>query len=224
MGSSPTFDEKTVPTALSEEHALAPGRWGVLQLMEGSVFFVDLESGDESHLTAPDLVVIAPEAPHKLRLDGPLSCRIDFFREMGDEPPARTLAAAARGEVRLSFDRCEATGDFAERFYEIFLAASPEVAPYFAQTDFAKQRKLLRATVYIMVTRDTWDPQMREALDRIGRSHSRSQFNIPPRLYEIWLDSVCETVEALDTEWTNDLEKLWRIRLRDGMQVITAAY
>ena len=53
-----------------------------------------------------------------------------------------------QAEVRPSFDRCEATGDFADKFYALFLNKSREIPPLFAQTEFQKQRKLLRATVY----------------------------------------------------------------------------
>jgi len=56
-----------------------------------------------------------------------------------------------------SFKRCEAFGDFSEKFYEVFLSASPDIAPFFANTEFGKQRKLLRATANIMVTRDIED-------------------------------------------------------------------
>ena len=100
-------------------------------------------------------------------------------------------------EVRQSFERCEAAGDFAARFYEALLAASDEIAPLFARTDFEQQRKLLRASVYIMVTRDVEDARARTTLERIGRSHGRSELNIRPELYELWLDSVCDTVKTM---------------------------
>ena len=45
-----------------------------------------------------------------------------------------------------------------------------------------------------------------------------------PILYELWLDSICETAKALDPEWSDDLDRHWRARLRPGMQIIMAAY
>ena len=39
-----------------------------------------------------------------------------------------------------------------------------------------------------------------------------------------WLDSICETAKALDPEWSDDLDRHWRARLRPGMQIIMAAY
>ncbi len=127
-------------------------------------------------------------------------------------------------DIRASFDRCEATGDFAERFYEIFLASSPEVAPLFAKTDFNKQRKLLRASVYILVMRDVENPEAREMLERVGNSHSSERLNIRPDLYELWLDSLCKAVEVMDPDWSMGLEAAWRARMRPGIELITSRY
>ncbi len=81
-GASPTFRKDTVPHALTEKHSLAANRWGVLHVLEGQVVFVDLVTQEEHTVTAPDTVIIEPEAPHHLRLlDGPLSCRIDFYKK-----------------------------------------------------------------------------------------------------------------------------------------------
>ena len=84
-GNSLEFTESTIPDALLREHALAAGRWGVLNVMEGSLKFVDLEKGEERTVTAPGQVTIRPEAPHHVTLDGEVRCRIDFYREVGSE-------------------------------------------------------------------------------------------------------------------------------------------
>ena len=136
---------------------------------------------------------------------------------------ARCLLVA-KDHVQASFERCEASGSFAEQFYDVFLASSPEIAPLFAKTDFTKQRTLLRATVYILVTRSLEDAQARQTLERIGSSHSRSRLNIRPELYELWLDSLCETVKRMDTEWTPEVEREWRDRMRPGIELITSLY
>ena len=127
-------------------------------------------------------------------------------------------------DVRASFDRCEAAGDFAERFYDVFLNSSPEVAPLFAKTDFKQQRKILRATVYIMVTRDATDPNAQETLERISHSHARAKLNIRPELYDLWLDSLCESAKAMDSKWTPELERSWRECMAPGIALITSLY
>ncbi len=82
--SSPVFTRDTLPDALQAEHTLAPGHWAVLNVLEGSLRFVNLETGGEQSITAPAKVTIQPGLPHKVAIEGPLRCRIDFFRE----PPA----------------------------------------------------------------------------------------------------------------------------------------
>ena len=223
-GASLVFTETTIPDALQQRHALAADRWGVLHVFEGSLRFVDLETRDKRLVSAPDRLTIKPQVPHRVEVDGRLRCRIDFFRDVELEASMRTPGAFADADVRLSFQRCEANGDFAETFYKTFMSASPEIPPYFADTDFDRQRRVLRDSVHMMVTRDVAEPEMREAIGRLGRAHSRSGRNILPKLYELWLDSVCQTVKLLDPEWSDNLERKWRVRLRPGVQMIMAGY
>ena len=221
---SPTFTQDTIPDALQTQHALGPDHWGVLHVLEGQVCFVNLATGEETAVAAPDHAIIPPELPHRLRVTGAVQCRIDFFSKLGEDSDMRTPCSFAEEEVKQSFARCEAAGDFAETFYTTFMQASPAVAPFFAQTEFGRQRQLLRDSVYLMVTHDVSDPDMRALLDKLGNLHSRAGRNIAPKLYELWLDSICATVKELDPEWTQSLEDHWRVRLRAGMQIVMAAY
>ncbi len=84
-GASLNFTERTIPEALKREHALAPGRWGVLHVLEGSLRFVDLSNASERVVAAPDMVIIHPQSPHRVTLEGVLRCRIDFFRKPNKE-------------------------------------------------------------------------------------------------------------------------------------------
>ena len=70
-----------MPDALLREHALGPGHWGLLNVLEGSVTFVDISTGEEQVLTAPGTVPIHPQAPHRLIVSGPVRVRIDFLVE-----------------------------------------------------------------------------------------------------------------------------------------------
>ena len=221
---SHTFTEDSIPDALQKEHKLAAGHWGVLHVFEGSLNFVDIGSGEQRTVSAPDLVTIHPEAPHRVEVEDPVSCRVDFFREPDAGSSMSTPGAFAEQDVRSSFDRCEANGNFAETFYNNFLNSSPEIAPYFSATDFEKQRKVLRQSVYMMVTNDVADPGMRDMLGNLARIHSRAWRDIHPKLYELWLDGICKAASTLDPQWSEDLERKWRVRLRDGMQIIMAAY
>ena len=89
---------------------------------------------------------------------------------------------------------------------------------------FKKQRKLLRGTVYLMVMKSPEDEKARLALQRIGDSHSRRKLDIRPDLYEVWLDSLCQTVQRLDPEFNDALEVAWRDKMRPGIEFITSFY
>ena len=82
--SSPTFTQDTLPAALQAEHTLAPGQWAVLNVVEGSLRFVNLDTAEERLISAPDLVTIHPGLAHRVALVDRVRCRIDFYRE----PPA----------------------------------------------------------------------------------------------------------------------------------------
>ena len=223
-GGSFFFTEETMPDSLRREHALPAQHWAVLHAFEGSVTFVDLQADADRIIPAPDHIIIHPEVPHLLTGEGSFRCRMDFFREPDPDLHMRTPGAYADEAVHDSLERCEANGSFAEVFYNTFLKASSEIAPYFASTDFERQRTLLRDSVYTMVSHHVTEPEMRGLLERLGEAHNRNNRNVLPILYELWLDSICETAEALDPEWSDDLDRHWRARLRPGMQIIMAAY
>ena len=58
---------------------VAPGHWAVLNLIEGSLRFVNLETNEERVISAPELVTIHPGLTHRVALEGPLSCQIDLI-------------------------------------------------------------------------------------------------------------------------------------------------
>jgi tellurite resistance-related uncharacterized protein len=80
-GNTPIFTQETIPDALQREHRLAEGTWGELHVFEGSIRFIDLESLQERVISAPGHITIRPGAPHRVAIEGPVECRIDFFRE-----------------------------------------------------------------------------------------------------------------------------------------------
>ena len=80
-GATPVFTRETMPTALQEDHALAADTWGMLHVLEGSLTFVNLETGEREAVVAPGAVAIRPAARHHVVVDGPVRCRVDFFRE-----------------------------------------------------------------------------------------------------------------------------------------------
>lgn len=106
--------------------------------------------------------------------------------------------------------------DFFARFYERFLSTSPEVRDKFRDTDFSVQREMLRRSL-THVERFSVYRRADEAMRRIADRHARSDLDIEPYLYDIWLDSLVETVRELDPEFEDDVEIAWRVQLAAGI-------
>ncbi len=82
---SPLFTEASLPEALCRRHALKSGTWGKLEVLSGSLVYVDLsgdERGEERRLTltAGDSLAIAPERPHRVEAGAGLTFRVVFHR------------------------------------------------------------------------------------------------------------------------------------------------
>jgi hypothetical protein len=79
-----------------------------------------------------------------------------------------------------SLERCVAQGGFLDRFYELFLGSSEEVAEQFKNTDFERQKEALRASLYIMMMAHCWSVECDSHFEEMAKRHSRSDLNIRP--------------------------------------------
>jgi hemoglobin-like flavoprotein len=123
-----------------------------------------------------------------------------------------------------SLTRCTSHPQFLERFYALFLAASDEVRHQFRQTDLQKQRRLLQASFYILMLEADGKPEGSVSLERIALLHSQQHLDIPPHLYDLWLDCLVQAVRAYDPQWTSETERLWRRMMAKGIVFMQARY
>ena len=52
---------------------------------------------------------------------------------------------------------------------------------------------------------------------RVARIHDRAHHDIPPELYDLWLESLIDTVREFDPQFTADIELAWRLVLARGI-------
>jgi hypothetical protein len=126
--------------------------------------------------------------------------------------------------VTASYHRCRSSAGFVDTFYAHFLAKSQEVADKFRGTDFERQKLMLRESLLAMLLFNLGSGETREELERLAERHSRRGVDIPPHLYDLWLDGLCEAVEGHDPEFTPKLADQWRAAMRPGIQLIVARY
>lgn len=121
-----------------------------------------------------------------------------------------------------SYGRCCNRDEFFVDFYDHFMSSSEAIKNRFVNTDMAAQRHLLRNGVLQLILTARGMPDRK--LKALGESHNRSNYNIQPEWYSLWLDSLMKTVRRHDPEYTKDLEKAWKDVLTPGIDLIRGAY
>ena len=122
-----------------------------------------------------------------------------------------------------SLARC-GRAEFVDRFYERFLAASPEVRARFATTDFDRQRLMLLRSLELIASAVDGDPAGIDELRARAESHSRSRLDIPPHLYDLWLDAAVTSASEADPDWSPEVETAWRSVLGAAIRHMSSRY
>ena len=124
-----------------------------------------------------------------------------------------------------SLARCLRGGQFFQRFYELFLASSEEVRDKFRATDFRKQRRMLQTSFYMLVEYMAlgW-PECQAYLERIAAMHSKHGRDIPPHLYDLWLDCLLRAVKEHDDQYSAEVDNAWRFMMGAGIAFLKARY
>lgn len=128
--------------------------------------------------------------------------------------------------VKQSYGRCLVNTQFFDTFYDIFLKSSDKIPPMFKNTDFEKQKAVLRSTVtfVIMHAADTNAAFAKDKLQYVGDIHSRGKLNVAPELYPLWETSLMETIKQYDPEYTPELEKKWHQVLTPAIELLKSRY
>lgn len=113
-------------------------------------------------------------------------------------------------EVESSYGRCCLDPKFFDSFYEIFLASSSEIAPYFTKTDFSKQKLALKSGIASVVMFARGNAYGVLKIRDLGLSHSRSKLKVEPRLYKFWKESLIKAIAKSDSQFKPETEKLWK--------------
>ena len=121
-------------------------------------------------------------------------------------------------QVIASYHRCRQSGEFFDTFYEVFLRKSPEISLKFARTDFARQKLMLKESLLEMLNYYCGIESVGEEIERLGKLHH--QLEVRPEHYGLWLDSLCESVERHDPEYSVELVEKWREAMQPGIALM----
>ena len=117
----------------------------------------------------------------------------------------------------------EKSDRFFTKFYKNFLSASPEIREKFKGVDMENQKKMIKQSMQqmlnLILTREAG-----EYMESIARLHSKKERDIPPYLYDIWLDSLIDTVKDLDPKYDPDIGLAWKMALSMGIVYMKDMY
>jgi hypothetical protein len=113
--------------------------------------------------------------------------------------------------------------NFFAAFYDAFTDSSAEAVEKFRNVDMKKQQDHLRRSldhmVYFSIDREASDELL-----RIARIHSKDVNDIHPALYEVWLDSLLQTVRRYDPQFDDEIEVAWNVVLAPGVRYMQLQY
>jgi hemoglobin-like flavoprotein len=164
-----------------------------------------------------------------IEIEPELSAPVGQSAQPGAPPysPAMTSrpSEASVREARASLGRCIKSPAFLDRFYELFMASSEEIRKKFESTDFARQKKMLQDSLFVMLVAagTTSGPAHRE-LEKLAVRHGRNQLGIEPEWYDIWLRSLLQAVVEHDPEYRAELAAAWRESLQEGIDMMRSRY
>lgn len=95
----------------------------------------------------------------------------------------------------------------------------------FENTDFVKQKRLLRTSIsWVIMFSDVEDSIAKSGLKRIRQTHSKHNLNIPPHFYGYWKTSLLETIKHCDAKVNAAVMKSWAKSFDNAIEYIASGY
>lgn len=121
-----------------------------------------------------------------------------------------------------SYSRCLGFPGFLPRVYDLLLESDPAIPPYFAQTEFPRQHKLLQHGLGLLLSfGKSPEPAL---LDRIAARHSKVGLDVRPSMYPLFVESLLGAVREFDPRFDEATEAAWREALRPGLEYMGSRY
>jgi hypothetical protein len=123
-----------------------------------------------------------------------------------------------------SLSRCVShKGEFFDLFYELFIDANDEVRDKFEGVDLERQKRVLRESLKELLMFFV-NHEITPYLRLLAKTHSKSDRDIRPELYQLWLDTLIETARRTDPDFDDGVELSWRLVLTPGIELMKFGY
>ncbi len=125
---------------------------------------------------------------------------------------------------RDSMNRCQANPQFLNRFYNKFVIANPAVREKFANTNMEDQKMMLHASLYMIALATQGNRSASMYLDNVAKRHAKADLDIPAELYDLWLETLIQTVSETDDAFDEQIESAWREVMLFGISFMESRY
>lgn len=135
-----------------------------------------------------------------------------------------TFDDATLAAFKDSLERCQADPHFLSVFYQKFVISNPEVREKFSNTDMNQQKVMLHASLYMIMLATQGNEAASVYLDSVAKRHAKSELDIRPELYALWLETLIATVSEIDPDFNNKVETAWRDIMTFGIEYMLSKY
>lgn len=124
----------------------------------------------------------------------------------------------AHQQLKLSYQRAISPDyqGFFTRFYEKFTGSDPGVKQLFETVDMERQYQMLMASMTHMISFAP-DQEPGAEMERMAMIHGKDRLAIPAHYYDLWLDSLIETLRERDPKFNDHIENAWKKVLMPGI-------
>ena len=123
-----------------------------------------------------------------------------------------------------SLERCQSNPQFLTLFYHKFVIANAEIREKFSNTNMENQKMMLHASIYMVMLATQKNQAATAYLDKVAKRHSKTDLNIRPELYDIWLDTLLDTVSIIDPQYKDETELAWKRVMTYGAEYMKSKY
>jgi truncated hemoglobin YjbI len=124
-------------------------------------------------------------------------------------------------ELRLfhdSLDRASADSSFLDLFYDGFISSSSEIRDIFKDADMERLKRKLKSSLHMMTLLVDGAPGSEMYMGHLARVHGR--YHIRPGMFGIWVDTLISAVASCDSEFSPDIEAVWRKVIGRGVDIM----
>ena len=94
----------------------------------------------------------------------------------------------------------------------------------FANTDFAHQKRAVLASLDLILLAAKAPEDADRHLREVAERHSSAQLAVGAELYDLWLDSLLDTVREVDPAFGPDVEEAWEDVMAVGIRYLVSRY